>query len=416
MKKMLHHVHTVINRSIFVGERYEKNIRNIAVVNSILIVLGAVLFTVNIIHGDSFTALSPLTFFILSTVALLLLVVKKSRKASVIVSMINVITILTYDVVIISNGFAFLWTLFVPLAVCFLLGLKEGIILTAYFQLLFFVVFYTPLNKLVEGHFSDIVLQRFPLLYLFNAIITIYAMYRYYESVIAEIDHADIMKAEIKKQTSEALARAHEFERLSYEVVEALAKTIDVKDKYTNGHSFRVAAYSAAIAEKLGWSRSEVDNMYREALLHDIGKIGIPDAVLNKPGRLTPEEYEEIKKHTIYGKTILDGLEDMKNTAEVAMYHHERYDGTGYPTGLSGEDIPPHARIVAIADAYDAMHSDRIYRKAMDSERIRQEFIDQRGMHFDPVYADAIICLIDDGTLDSIDSYREQFTDEIINS
>ena len=119
-----------------------------------------------------------------------------------------------------------------------------------------------------------------------------------------------------------------------------------------------------ALARKLGFDEKETDTLKQEALLHDIGKIGVPDAVLNKPGRLNDEEYDAIKLHTTIGKEILSGLEDMHSFEEVAMHHHERYDGRGYPTGLSGEAIPSHARIVALADAYDAMHSDRIYRKA----------------------------------------------------
>ena len=125
--------------------------------------------------------------------------------------------------------------------------------------------------------------------------------------------------------------------------------------------------------------------------------------MLNKPGKLTPEEFEQIKEHTVIGKSILDGLEDMTDTALVVLYHHERYDGGGYPTGLSGTDIPSHARVVAIADAYDAMHADRIYRKALDKESIRSEMIDQRCKQFDPEYLDAFLSLMDDGSLDALD-------------
>ena len=108
-----------------------------------------------------------------------------------------------------------------------------------------------------------------------------------------------------------------------------LAKTIDAKDKYTNGHSFRVSEYAVKLAEKLGYSEEELHDLKREALLHDIGKIGIPDAVLNKPSRLTDEEFETIKNHTTIGKAILEGIDGMSSVAEAAAYHHERYDGTG---------------------------------------------------------------------------------------
>ena len=403
MKKGFERFRRVWNRNTFVGERYTNNVRNIGVVNGILILMGAILTIVNLIKGDYYTAMSPLSFSVLSIITMIFLLVFKNRRAVCVLSLVNVVAILTYDILFVSNGFAFLWTMLVPLSISYLLGLKEGFYITSYFQLLFVVVFYTPIRQFVEGHYPAIVLERFPILYFFNAIITIYVMYQYYKSVIAEIDHADNLIAEVNRQTMTANARAEKLERLSNEVVETLAKTIDVKDKYTNGHSFRVALYSAATADMLGWSEEEKEDLYQEALLHDIGKIGIQDAVLNKPGTLTAEEYAEVKKHTVIGKNILDGLEDMRDSALVAMYHHERYDGAGYPTGISGEDIPSHARIVAIADAYDAMHADRIYRKAYPREKIRQEFIDQRGRQFDPVYLDAFMQLMDDGTLDRLD-------------
>ena len=407
MKKGFERFHRVWNRNTFVGERYKINIRNIGVVNGILILMGIILFIVNMMKGDYFTAMSPLAFSALSIVTMISLLVFKSRRAACVLSLVNVVAVLTYDVLFVTNGFAFLWTLLVPLSIFYLLGFKEGLFITLYFQLLFIVLFYTPLRQFVEGHFAVIVLERYPILYFFNALITVYVMYQYYKSVIAEIDHADNLIAEVRRQTMTANARAEKLERLSNEVVETLAKMIDAKDKYTNGHSFRVALYSAAIAERLNWSEEEKKDLYQEALLHDIGKIGIQDSVLNKPGTLTEAEYAEIKKHTVIGKNILDGLEDMRDSAQVAMYHHERYDGGGYPTGISGEDIPAHARIVAIADAYDAMHTDRIYRKAYPRDKIRQEFIDQRGRQFDPVYLDAFMQLMDDGTLDQLDDEKK---------
>ena len=393
-----------MGRNTFVGERYDNNMRNIGVVNGILILLGIVLVIVNLMKGDYFTALSPLAFSVLSIAAMICLLGFKSRRAVCAISLVNIVAILTYDVLFLSNGFAFLWTMLVPLSVCYLFGLKEGFILTAYFQALFFVFFYTPLRQFVEGHYPTIVMERFPLLYLSNAVITFYVMYQYYKSVISEIDHAENLTAEVRLQTLTANYRAEKLERLSKEVVEALAKAIDAKDRYTNGHSFRVASYSVALAERLGWAKEERDALYQEALLHDIGKIGIQDAVLNKPGTLTDEEYAEIKKHTVIGRNILAGMEDMSDTALVVMYHHERYDGEGYPAGLAGEAIPSHARIVAIADAYDAMHADRIYRKAFPREKIRREYVAQRGLQFDPAYTDVFIQLIDDGTLDRLDS------------
>ena len=167
-----------------------------------------------------------------------------------------------------------------------------------------------------------------------------------------------------------------------------------LRDKYTNGHSFRVSEYAVALARELGWSEAEIKEFEREALLHDIGKIGVPDAVLNKPGRLTNEEFAVIKSHTTIGRGILEGLDGMNEAAKVAAYHHERYDGRGYPEGLKGDKIPKHARVISIADAYDAMHSDRIYRKALSNEVIREELKKGSGVQFNPNFLPAFLNII----------------------
>ena len=206
----------------------------------------------------------------------------------------------------------------------------------------------------------------------------------------------------MEKQTLVATQRADRLEQLSDEMVETLADTIDAKDRYTNGHSFRVSRYAVALARQLGWSEEEVDELEREALLHDIGKIGIPDAILNKPGKLSDEEFTVIQSHTVTGGIILSRSENLRQASEVARFHHERFDGSGYPEGRAGEAIPLHARVVAIADAFDAMHSDRIYRKGLPMEAIRRELVNGKGRQFDPRLLEAFLPLVDDGTLDKI--------------
>ena len=141
------------------------------------------------------------------------------------------------------------------------------------------------------------------------------------------------------------------------QMMKTLATTIEAKDEYTKGHSYRVAEYSALIAKQLGWSENEVQNLRNAAFLHDIGKIGVPDTILNKPTKLSDEEYEIIKSHTIMGADILKDITIVSNLTDIARYHHERYDGKGYPDGLKGEESPFHARIISVADSYDAMKS-----------------------------------------------------------
>ena len=199
------------------------------------------------------------------------------------------------------------------------------------------------------------------------------------------------MNQEVEKKTEEN-------EQLSIHIIKALAFAIDAKDKYTNGHSSRVAEYSREIAARYGYSQKEQDEIYIIGLLHDVGKIGIPDAIINKKDRLTDEEYDIIKKHPVIGTQILATIKEMPNLSNGARWHHERYDGKGYPDGLAGEDIPEVARIIAVADAYDAMTSHRSYRDTLPQNEVRAEIERCKGEQFDPKFADIMISIIDEDT------------------
>ena len=190
--------------------------------------------------------------------------------------------------------------------------------------------------------------------------------------------------------------KTQENENLSLRVVQTLAEAIDAKDTYTNGHSGRVAYYAQEIACRFGYSRRQQDEIYMMGLLHDVGKIGIPDAVINKPSRLTDEEYALIKTHPVMGERILKNIRERPKLAVGARWHHERYDGTGYPDGLRGEAIPEEARIIAVADAYDAMTSRRSYRDILPQETVRAELERGKGMQFDPRFADIMLRMMDE--------------------
>lgn len=193
--------------------------------------------------------------------------------------------------------------------------------------------------------------------------------------------------------------KTREVELVTIEAITTVANTIDAKDDYTRGHSFRVAAYSEELAKKLGWSEEDVRNIHYVALLHDIGKIGVPDSVLNKPFKLTDVEFEMIKNHTLVGAEILKDIRMFPNVSVGAKYHHERYDGKGYPEGLKGEDIPIVARIIGIVDSYDAMTSNRVYRKRLQDEIVKEELIKGKGTQFDPNLVDLFMELLEEGTL-----------------
>lgn len=221
---------------------------------------------------------------------------------------------------------------------------------------------------------------------------------------ILELDHLR------KHLQSEVEAQTRKVEMMSLQTVRALANAIDAKDSYTIGHSERVSEYAALIAKELGWDEDETDNLRFKALLHDVGKIGVPDSILNKPTRLSDMEYDVIKTHSGMGADILSTVTVIPGADQVARHHHERYDGKGYPDGLAGENIPFEARIVGVADAYDAMSSDRCYRKALTKEAIRQQLVQGRGTQFDPEILDAFLHMFDENRLQISD--KEATKDE----
>ncbi len=181
------------------------------------------------------------------------------------------------------------------------------------------------------------------------------------------------------------------------ESIETFTGFIDAKDSYTNGHSKRVAIYTKLIAQEMGYGGEELDRIYYIALLHDSGKIGVPDNILGKPGRLTDEEFEIIKSHTVLGGEILSNFKSLENAGEGALYHHERYDGRGYPKGLKGEEIPLIARMICVADSFDAMNSNRVYRERLSKDYIINELEKNKGTQFDPKIADIMLKLISEG-------------------
>lgn len=204
------------------------------------------------------------------------------------------------------------------------------------------------------------------------------------------------LQREVARQTKRAEERRKKVERLSLQIMQTLAGTIDAKDTYTNGHSIRVAEYSREIARRYGKSQKEQEDIYYIGLLHDIGKIGIPDEIITKNTRLSDREYLMVKTHPQIGGDILKNISEIPYIDVGARWHHERYDGTGYPDGLKGEEIPEVARIIGIADAYDAMSSKRNYRAEIPQNVIRKEILEGRGTQFDPIFADIMLEMIDD--------------------
>ena len=216
------------------------------------------------------------------------------------------------------------------------------------------------------------------------------------EYVLKLMSMQELLCTEIEKTSMEIIEKNKELRALSNQTIYALASAIDAKDSYTRGHSVRVAQYSRELARRMGKSELEQEEIFNVALLHDVGKIAIPDTIINKPARLTDEEFALIKSHPVKGYEILKDISVMPNLYIGARWHHERYDGRGYPDGKAGTDIPEIARIICVADCYDAMTSDRSYRKALPQHVVRSEIENNMGTQFDPEIAAIMLIMIDE--------------------
>ncbi|MDD3699878.1 MAG: HD-GYP domain-containing protein, partial [Atribacterota bacterium] len=184
---------------------------------------------------------------------------------------------------------------------------------------------------------------------------------------------------------------------LAYDTtIEGWAQALELRDRETEGHTRRVADLTVKLAQALGVKSEDLIHIRRGALLHDIGKMGIPDRILLKPGPLTPEEWEIMKKHPVYAWELLSPIKYLRPALDIPYYHHERWDGTGYPRGLKGEEIPLSARIFAVVDVWDALTSDRPYRPAWSQEKALQYIKEQSGHHFDPRVVEKFLGLLEE--------------------
>lgn len=294
-----------------------------------------------------------------------------------------------------NAGFQALWYFLFPCFLLILIGFPIGGPFCIIYGILVSIVFWSPLTEYFPYYYPRDYRIYYPFIYWVFCLIVGMAdfFYKYYQ--IQWEESCTAMEQEVSKTVSEA-------QKLMVSSVAAIGKMIDEKDPYTRQHSQRVAEYSKLIAQNMPgtpFSETELDWIYRSALLHDIGKVAIPDAILNKPGRLTKEEYEVMKQHTVWGKKILEGLKFLPQADYGASYHHERYDGTGYPAGVKGGDVPDIVWVISAADALDAMNSNRCYRKHCDRAYIMEEFRKGSGTQFHPEIARVVMELIQSGKI-----------------
>lgn len=294
-----------------------------------------------------------------------------------------------------NDGFSLLWYLLLPVITLILLGMKFGVPVCVIYGLYITISFWTPLGNIFNYDYGRDYRFFYPVFYwgFCLVVITVDIFYKNYQMRQADDEH------ELEKEVQSAVAGT---KVLMINSVTAISRMLDEKDGYTQQHSKRVAQYSELIAQNMKsrtYTKEEIDIIYRSALLHDIGKIAVPDAVLNKPSRLTDGEYELMKKHTIWGKEILAGLEFLPQADMGAAYHHERFDGKGYPYGIKGDKIPDIVRIISAADSLDAMSSNRCYRRHCDKDYIISEFEKGAGTQFDADVAQVVVELIKEGRI-----------------
>jgi putative nucleotidyltransferase with HDIG domain len=203
--------------------------------------------------------------------------------------------------------------------------------------------------------------------------------------------------------------------RLMLGAIKALVSAIDAKDRYTCGHSERVALIARQIADRLGLPAEDVERIYLTGLLHDIGKIGVPESILLKGGRLEPEEFDVIKTHPTIGARILAGVRELEGVLPGVLHHHERLDGRGYPAGLDDQTLPLDGRIIGLADALDAMTSDRVYRVALAPEKTEAEIRRCAGTQFDAQCVDALMALGVQQVLEGLPAHDGEVTELSLN-
>lgn len=217
---------------------------------------------------------------------------------------------------------------------------------------------------------------------------------------------------EIKKINTKLEDTYEKLEKAYMESIQTIRYTVEAKDTYTRGHSDRVSEYSVLIGEKLGLPKEDIRRLQIGGLFHDVGKIGVPDNILQKNDKLTDDEYSEIKNHPTIGAQILSTASIFQDIIPIVKYHHERYDGKGYPCRLKGKDIPYLARITAVADAFDAMTSKRVYRDSLSIDIVISEIEKNKGTQFDPEIADAFLDILKND-YDKIEEIRNKYKEAL---
>lgn len=373
-------------------EKSANKIMMIIITIVVLICMGAILF--NDRAADPLAWVSALLLAFIILVCGYIVYIRPIRKkfAQRVTSLAIMVVFTIYAIMGYNDEFSVLWSLLVPSVTMLLMGMLEGVVVSAYLELLYLVLFWTPVRHYLKYEYLDSFCIRIPVLFFACFLLALYINYKRKEAKIYQMREKERMEVSMEEER-------RKIGKITMQTIISICNAVDAKDSYTKKHSERVAKYSKIIANELRWSKQEQENLYNMALLHDIGKIGVPDAILNKHGKLTEEEFPLMRKHPIIGGEILKDFTIISDVSTGAYYHHERYDGKGYPVGLKGEEIPIEARIIGIADSIDAMNSDRVYRGKKDISYILEQLELGKGTQFDPNIDEIVISLIKKGKL-----------------
>ena len=359
----------------------------------------------NLCAGIMNIAITKFLLFGISIICLLLLRKQKLYSISLNLFTISTCTVFTYYLIIGGNeGTLPLWILLIPFSIITVTKIRYGITVCLIMQLIVVTLCLTPVKYFLQYDYSEYFLINFPSIYTFDMILTFVIAYQLQKSKIQEFNRIHELRTAVENERKKN-------ETLTMRVIMSMSHAEEAKDMYTQKHSIRVAEITLLLAKKLNIDKEVLNLIYTAGMIHDIGKIGIPDSILNKPGKLTKEEFDVIKTHPTIGINILADFPEFNQIKNAILYHHERYDGKGYPTGLKGEEIPIIARILSVADAFDAMNSTRVYRPNLNKEAIIEQFEICKGTQFDPVIAQLMIDLINSGEVE-IDDIPEKTKSE----
>lgn len=316
--------------------------------------------------------------------------IREAKKVCILGAVILVAVVLPISFYGFNSGFAMLWYFLLPIITLIVIGMPIGAPICLVFGLYIMLIFWTPAKSFLHYSYQNEFTFFYPFFYwAFCLLVTVMdVFYKSYQ--IQQRENEEVLEKEVQQAVEKT-------RKLMVSSITTIGRMVDAKDSYTRQHSLRVGQYSRLIAENMegcDYSEQELDLIYRSALLHDIGKIAVPDSILNKPDRLTEEEFQIMKQHTLWGKEILSGLEFLPQADLGATYHHEKYDGSGYPYGLTGDKLPDIVHIISAADALDAMNSDRCYRKHCEIDYIIQEFQNGAGVQFEKRVAETVVRLL----------------------